>query len=1008
MGQHRPIIETDDPFLLGTGRGKAKNGSVVEKKPKPTSQDDPFLLGVKKKDDGTSDSGTGTETTPQSSSSLESEVGGTEMFPDKKLFDDQPSKPTIFESNVLDRELDRRRELDLTNPALFTPKEKYSLRNLYLNPAQQRFDEKHDANKFIIKNDMGALSKYTQRRVDEINKDIEKEQDEIKAIYRGAYSGEAAPISDEGLEKQKMHQENIAAALLYKATLKNAVAVQAGKKLTPAFVDSPDGFQPRALGREIMKIADPEFDAKLKDAENGATLPGITQAGLEKLGIDLAKDYLFDQPSSPERDAKWKDVLQYESDFDLKNVELTAQHVREKLGAYLYKRGKGGFFGYSENTLQRAVDDPDVGLTPSEHKVAHEYVLPIEEKLVFSTDIPGSGFFRAGKNAVEKSLENTSKTIASGLAAIGLDPRNDAIRAQELLNDEVEGSRFRAPGENPTWKSELTQLRDKAKKPIGLSEQEKARKTELEKYVDLRGAWQVIRDGTGDLTGQVFEIALLTKGLGLGGRALSAISEGGGLLTSGMTSSAFGVALSNETAGIFISSFLQSYDNYRAQALTIMPGAEKAAARNAYALTMAGIEGLSEQIFRDTKVLNAFTKGVAPSAMEITQKLINREITQQAAASEFKNALIKPFAKALGKSVHEESVEEGVVDLADGMAQSIFGGLPFDVVETGKKAITTYFTTALNSGVVGGLAARGHIRQQKSQNAFLKANLISAAANPAPALKAIEDLRINGTITQDEANEKIQLIKTANSILVQMPKSIVVTKEKDGKKVSTLKELDYPEVSSYVIHRLNEGILANKIEKESKKAYPDKVLIADWTNQMQQSEEKRKGIVNETIGVTPDLQDVAKSPEKAAELNILDAQTTPAEDLLGTPFSNIKKQTNGESTSQEVGQETDGKESSSKEEASSEKIGKQDVLTEKGEGETTAPSLSSPDQVNKLLSQEMDKTIKYNNVTVTDVVTGKPLVGKFAPTKPLTARAATDAMKKRFDTLSQLITCITK
>lgn len=998
MGQHGPIRDNDNPFLLtNRDNGKAKNGEVVGKKTKPTAEvENPFLL-IKKKDGGTEDLPTGTETTPQSQSQSDSETGVT-RFPDRSLFGEQPERQTIFGQSFLDRDISKtfHEDLDLSNPNLFRSKDKYSLRNLYTDPMQQRYDERIEQRRAAIKNNVQGLAEYGRTRIDAINKDIRKDQDEIDKIPDHLIGSGDLEIASKYIDQKEQLADNIAAAEIYKAEFKNSLAQQVAKKMVPAHVNSPS-FTPRALGMDIIAVSDPEYYSKIKESLATSTLPGITNAGIERIGIDLAKDYLLNQPESPERDLKLKQIEEQEHDFDFRNIELTATRVREKLGAYFYGEGRSGFWGYSDARIKKAIADPASGLTDNEKRVALDYVLPIESKLVFSTDIPGSGLFRSGKDAIEHSVLNLQNTFDSFRGA-----RGDAERAYDLLNDEAEGIRFRKPGESPTFKSELKQLEFKERK-VGLSPEEKQRKSEIEKFVDVRNGWMKFVDGTGDLTGQVLEFALLTKGIGAVGRGLAALSESGGLITNGLTSGAFGTALANETTGLFLTGFLNSYDNYRSQALTFMPGKEKEANRRGYAIVMSAMEGLSERIFPDTKVLSAFLAKVQKPAAEIMEKFVNREITQELARAEFEKTLLgalKQYVKPFGSATLLESTEEAVVDIADGMSRAIFGGQRFDVAQTGKQAINTFLTTALHSGIVSGLAARGAVRQTKSDNAFIKSAIVNFAANPYSALKTVEDLRINGKITQQEANEKIQLIMSANSYLKQLPQQVPVTKEVKGKKITELKSLDYPQVASYLVHRLNEGILQKQIDNST-----DETLISKLEEEKLRSQEIRKGIWEGTVGVTPDLQEVADE-KKAQDLNIIDANTIPAEELLGTPFSNIQKQKDEKSITGQEGSSKEGSDKEDSKEVGGEKTAEQGVLTEKREGEATAPSLSMPEQVNKLLNEEIPKEIKYNNVTVTDVVTGKPLVGKFAPTKPLTARAATDAMKKRFETLNKLITCI--
>lgn len=835
------------------------------------------------------------------------------------------AKETIFDKSFLDRDIQINAVDFLSNPN-YKPSKELNLSSAYQQARQQRYDQKKRMTELDIKSSPEGLAAYTKKRVAELNSDIENAKDNLKGIFKGQGYGAKVPT-----EIRWQYEKDLADKVSYKNNLKSAVAAEVIQKVLPAYLEDGRPFNPRQMSRDIIKVADPEQEFIFQKAEeNGAGLPGITNAILERTGIDLSKEYLRNLPQDEFTQRKLSEIEALESDFDERNFELTAQRVKEKLGVYFYNHaddpitgGKSGFWGYSAKNIESAINDPESGLTPSEKKIALEYVLPTEKKLFFSTDIPGSGFFRAGKNAIERSVLGVGNTISGWLGQ-----RDDADRAYDLLNNEVEESRFRAPGENPTLKSELRHLENKEKKE-GLSDIEKAKKVELEKFVDVRNGFSKFKDGVGDLTGQVLQIALLTRGVGMVGKGLTAVGEGGGVF-GGLTTSALGNALSNETVGLFLTSYLNSYDNYKQQSLQLMPGVENAANRDAYAKVMAGIEGLSERIFVDTKVLKAFTKSASPTIADITNRFINKEITQQVARQELNTALqkyMKPFAKEFAKSTVQESTEEAVVDLADGISQSIFGGQPFDVVKTGQQALNTFLTTALHSPLVAGMAAHGKARQEKSQNAFMKSAIVDMANNPAAYLKSVEDLKLSGQITQDEANEKIQLINSASKYLKEIPENITVatTKNKnvDTKKLDdqwkqnivdignrtdideaekerlkqeedsrhakeiadlqqqsiTDKQLDYPESATYIIHRLNEGILKDKIENLN-----DDALKPSLEAELKRSIEIRKGIIDGSIGVTPNIEAVTDNSNKAQELGVLDANQVSADDLIGTPF----------------------------------------------------------------------------------------------------------------------------
>jgi hypothetical protein len=770
---------------------------------------------------------------------------------------------TGFGESLLDHDIDKEFDLSLSNPELYRPEDKNSLRNLYYKSAKKRFDERKVAAKAEVKSSPETLAAYTQKRVGEINTDIaakEKERELSSFLPQNRLFGSYDPNAEAEKERYYSLGNDIQSLNLFKEKLKSSVANEAAKKLTPAFI--MQNYDPYALGRELIKVADPELEQKYQEAEKaGAGIPGIQNAQLERLGLDVAKDYLQNQEQTDEVKQRLALIEGDEKDFEKRNFELTAQRVKDKLGVYFYNKGKGGFWGYKTKDIEQALSDPELGLTEAEREIGMNYVLPIEKKLFFSTEIPGSGFWRSGKDAIEQSLLNTTNTLSGWIGQ-----RGDPERAYESLNAPVEESRFTKPGESQTLKNDYARLAQKGFNGT-LTEEDKKKQEEISKMLDVRTWGSRTLDGIGAVTGQVLEIALLSKGIGAGGRALKLFGEGGGLLTRGMTSSAIGTGLSHQATGIFLSSYLNAYDSYRKQALELMPGDKNVAKRDAYANTMSAFEGVIEQILPDVKVLKAFTSALSPTVKDITGRLINKEITLEVARREFKTAAqqyFKPFAKEFSLSTTKESGEEGLMEIVNDAADSVFGGQSFDMIETGKNAVTTFLTTALHSPLVAGMAAHGAARRNISQNGFFKSALVSMGANPMPYLKTVEDLRLSGDITQEQADEKTELIQSANKYLAEMP---------------VQENFDAPTISAYLLHRLNEDILRKQIG-----ATTDPVLIESMKKEMERSLEIRKGLVDETIAVTPAAQEVTDKPAIAKELKILDTKEVNSEDLIGTPF----------------------------------------------------------------------------------------------------------------------------
>ncbi len=819
-------------------------------------------INVKKKgqttSDGGSDSQSGTSSTPQSTSP-------------------SPSGPKDSFTGVTDKsflDLDIERDFVMSNPLGNKPADPASPANLNYQKQKQEYEQRVASKKSEITSSPFALSSFAKSRFDVLNKDIESEDKNVKGFQIASGYSQGRGGLD---EKRRESEANLQRLKEYKSKLQSSIAEESVGLVVPKYLEEGSVYDPRKVGREILSIADPDQEKLLEEA---GTIPGIKMAQIEKIGLTSSKMYLQGLPQTDEVKVKLAVIDIYEKSFAERNFEFTAQIAREKIGAAFYKRGNSGFWGHGRESLKAIIDDPATGLSEAEKKVAIDYIIPVEEKLFFSTEIPGSGFFRSFKNAIDRSVMNNVNT---GLDIAG--KRGDQEQAYDILNSEVDGSRLRAPGENPSLYAELDSLK-RAEKGIGLSDEQKKRKLELENYVDIRTTGGKMLDGIGDLTGQVAQIAFLTKGVGAVGKGLTLFGEGGGLLTGGMMSSAVGNALTNETVGLVLTSYLNAYDNYKMQALEMMPGKENAAKRDVYAKWMSGVEALSERIFNDVKILGAFTKGVSPAISDIAQRLVNKEITLELAKREAQplfQKYLKQFGKEYFKSTYQESTEEAVVDLANGMADSIFGGQPFDLVATGKQALNTFFTTALYSPVVASMAGAGGVRQQTAQDTYMKAAIVDMGRDPSAYIKATEDLLLNRQISQTEANEKIKLIHTASKNLAEIPTSVEVLKDINGNVHTFTKKLDYPDVASYLLHRMNESIIADKLEKTT-----DPVLRQKLEQSAKRSADIRKGIIEDKIGVTPDLREVVADDKKAADLGILAAGQVSSDELIGTPFEAVR------------------------------------------------------------------------------------------------------------------------
>lgn len=682
---------------------------------------------------------------------------------------------------------------------------------------------------------------------------------------------------------------------------------------------------PYELGRDIVRYADKKTNDQYTALEDtGAGLPGVVSADLEQAGLSAWKKYLLVNPDVPERDARIEDVNKKSASFDERNFELTGARVKHKIGAELQK--DAGFLSsiFRRQPTQKQIIEAanKAGLTPSEMKVFQTYVLPLEKRNI-GTDIPMSGFFNKVGEAISSNVESLGNVV-----------RSDNDRLSEALNQEA-NTRYDEVGEFQRDQGELHQLQTKAKSKTGITKDEQKRINELSSYNDVRRWYDKFWDGAGDLTGQVaYQAGLARLFGGIGGLATKAPIVGG-LISRGTT-----LVGGADNVNLMVTSFLTSYDSHAKEAVLLMPTKDQALQRRLYAYTMSGIEGLSERIFPDTKVLDAFKKTVSPDVVKMSARLAAGEISEEAAKSRLQSLLtnkLKPFAKEFAKGEFQESTEEGVVDIATGISETIFAGKDFNAEQTFGNAANTFLTTMAYSPFVSGLAAHKDVRA----GAYGKSGIYKMATDPETYRREVFRLQQEG-MPQAEVDEKMKIINTAAEIARQLPvkksldpkknseldglnsqwkKNIQAISEKtditeaeketlkqaedtrSGKEIADYVKkqnqvnnaaLDYPDRATYLTHRLNEVLLDKQIATTT-----DDVVKADLIKQKDRSQKIREGIFNGDIIVGNHLEEIAHDPKLADELGITSLENADEDSLpINISKPKIEKDEKAGSTTQ--------------------------------------------------------------------------------------------------------------
>jgi hypothetical protein len=281
----------------------------------------------------------------------------------------QPKKikqETIFDKPFLDRDIERGFETSLSNPDIHKPKEGNILGQEYYQKRKSEFENKKKAATYEIKSNPEALLAYNQKRHKEIDEQISLEE-QRKDLYRDHSNQESTGTFDITDKKKYQEIEDEQNELQqYKNELKTNVAYEAANNIIPKYLNSPQEFDPTEIGKQILKIADPDAAKEIETVESaGHVLPGIKKAEINRYGLELAKNALEQHQDHPNYQSVLQNVDQQLNDFDETNYELTGNRVREKLGNIIRSEGKQAFFnfGYNADELKEAATKAN--LTPA-------------------------------------------------------------------------------------------------------------------------------------------------------------------------------------------------------------------------------------------------------------------------------------------------------------------------------------------------------------------------------------------------------------------------------------------------------------------------------------------------------------------------------------------------------------------------------------------------------------------------------------------------------------------
>lgn len=484
-----------------------------------------------------------------------------------------------------------------------------------------------------------------------------------------------------------------------------------------------------------------------------------------------------------------------------------------------------------------------------------------------SDKIPQSGFI----NAMTGSAGSTLKGVGNFIAA--------PFRSKESISRDAlfqsYDTRFQNVGEHPESLQEYNQLIEKQKEG-GLTIDETKRLNELGKYTNVRSGYQEFVDATGNLTAQVLLQALGTKGLDKVFKAGGLVNMGAG----GLTKIGMGEELSTRLAASVVA-YGVSFDGYQKQAALMFPDAKDSWKASIYTMFNSAMESVTERIFKDERVFDAFTKDFHINLGTLLKSVTSEGLTQGVMKKSLKEIVTKSlktaykFAKETERSALEETVEEVTSSITQSLSTLVLNPSKFNEKEAWDDAVSTATTMFLHGQLVAIGAGAGKMRTNYSTIPLLSRLGIDMDFTRNVTQEVHTQFQ-NKEITQEERDDKLRVLNNAVQVNNQDAPLVFNDEKTKGK---------------YFMMHLNENLLHQQLGKKPNGdlIISDPVQRTIIEKQIKDSEQKRLGILEGDIKINGDYefapkefetQKIEKSAETPINVNPLVDETPKTDELL--------------------------------------------------------------------------------------------------------------------------------
>lgn len=646
-----------------------------------------------------------------------------------------------------------------------------------------------------------------------------------------------------------------------------AKAYDAFGRLAASKIATPDK-DPLEIGLEYLKFADPNrYSVRVKAGRSGI------DRDIAAVGSQL-------QYANATNLNQLKNVKASGDNLDNRFPEKLLAETRRRLGAELYK--SDNWFLNLIPSISRL--DEAAKQLPEKNREAYYKYIRETEKRVLGTDIPQSGAVNQFVTGVMSTVEGTNNYLASKVGA-----RDEKDIAKDALNAPNK-TRFEAAGAGQAEMARIKELNNKIKSGSTLTVDELEEKRDLETYTNIRSIGQKFLDGAFNLGGQVVFQALGTKGLA--GLGTAAVRSAGLLKTAipvglateeAIASSAtnFGISQSQiaNVAGAMVA-YSSSYDGAAQEAIQMYP--DDANKRTIYTTAVAGLNALTERIFKDEKIFDAFKRTLRPNIGNLVNEIATGKLTKELLQPAL-TRIVGDGLKILGQSGVEnlkETTEEIAVSVGTSLTKLLLSSDKFVYSEALDDAVTTATTMFTDGALVALVAGVKGYRENKVGIGVL--SKLGVDKTFTADVKSVLNAQIlNGDITKEEAEKKINVIN-----------KIVETNTKDMPRVNALAKISETASKKYAIALSNEKLLKQEFDATTDEALKSKIL-----EDIKASENIRKAILNKEVFIDDNYAVV--TPEEAAnsaqELSNIERLTPEQIQVTGdsTEFANQMQSAQG-------------------------------------------------------------------------------------------------------------------